>query len=1411
MVHIRVLGSCTAERDGEPIPLGGHRQRSVLALLVAARGRVVSVDRMIEELWQGAPPARAISSLQAYVSNLRRLLEPGRAPRTPARLLVSTPPGYALRLPEEAVDARRFERLLGEARERLAAADPDAARGLLREALALWRGPAYADSADEPWSHPEIMRLGELRLAARELGVAAGLRGPDIAGAVSEAALLTGEEPLREEAWRLHALALWAAGRQADALATLRRARAVLAEEAGLDPGPALVALERAVLTQDDTPLREALGRPGRVSGRGAARPDADPPPGTPGARGPGTSGGAAGARAAERTGPDPDRQAAGPADLGRSGFRGPGHAGASAAGGGRVGELAGSGVPERAADGGRGWPGNGNRAGTGPGAEAAFGGPAGDLAGTGIRERVGGARGGRPGNGNREDAGPGAAGESAADGGPAGERAGSGVPESAGGVGAAQLRPGNGSRVAGEPGVSGVADAGGVGAAGVGGSEPVGGDGLGGSEPVAEGDLGGWEPAGGANLGGWGPIGREPVGGGGLGGREPAGRGGLGGREPGGGGDLGGREPVGGDGLGGREPVGRGGLGGGELGGLEPGGRELGGEGDLGGSEPGGGVLFVGREGELARLGGVARGALGGGPAVALVTGEAGLGKSALLHRFGARLRADGWLVAVGRTTDAEGAPPAWPWVEALRTVAGAVPPGPGAADVLAPLLGEAEPAPRPPGGDVAAGRFRLHRAVWRWLAEAARQRPVAIVLDDLHWADHETLALLAGVADLPSGTALLVVGAYRPDEVEGRLGDTLAGLARRSPLRIALPGLPEAAVAEVVRAVGGPRVDRDTLAALAERTGGNPFYVRESARLLGSEGSLVALSEVPEGVRDVLRRRLGRLPDAVVSVLRLAAVAGRESWVDVLVEAADADEDAVLAALEAGLLAGLLVEPGPGRIRFAHALVRDTLLADLSRLRSARMHGRIAQCLERLGPDEVSLLAHHYTRAASAATAAKAVEYCLRAADLAEARYAHEAAAALLADAVTSADRIPAGPGDREAERAGLLGRLLRAQVRAGAVMAARATRSTAIGRAVEAGREDLLVRAFTAWDEPTPWQTRPYGAVDEPVVALLDGLLAGSGPDPAVRCRLLGAYAAELSDARIPAVRAAAREALDLAGGLGDPVLRAGALATLVKELDADREWPERAALGAELERLGAAHDLPAHRWYGMFVRSTALAAEGDVPGARRLVERWSGWAETYRMPGPMAVAETAAATLAHIAGRTEEAERLYRQSSERMARQGSPHAEGHLVIATATLRASQGRLAEALPWARRVYAGYGPLAGDLLAVSLAAAGEGREAREVLAAAGELRTDYLFKVFATFRATTLVTLGERRGAGELYEALLPYRDAPPPSSGFTVAVRPVARTLGELARLLGRDAEAAGHFARAGEIAARWSSPL
>ncbi|MFF4452942.1 BTAD domain-containing putative transcriptional regulator [Streptomyces goshikiensis] len=1191
MVYIRVLGSFAAERDGEPVPLGGHRQRSVLALLVSARGRVVSVDRMIEELWQGAAPARAVASLQAYVSNLRRLLEPGRAPRAAARLLVSSPPGYALRLPEDAVDAWRFERLLGEARELLDRA-PDRARRLLREALALWQGQAYAETADEPWSHAEITRLDELRLAARELDLAAGLRVGDSAGVVARAALLTRDEPLREEGWRLHALALWAAGRQADALSALRRARAVLAEEAGLDPGAALVGLERAILAQDDRVLRQATAAPA---------PAAEP---------------AASGLAAETAVPGPDAATAAQEPA------------------------AATAVP-------------------GPAAEPAVSGPASATAAPG--------------------------------------------PASATAV------PGT----AAEPAVSGLAA-----------ETAVPGSGVAAVVPVV-------------------PLCRALPSGGAF---EAA------------------------------------------------------------------ADLFVGREAELALLAGASDRARAAGPGVALVSGEAGLGKSALLNRFRDRLRREGWLVAVGRNADAEGAPPAWAWAEALRTLAAAVPPGPGTAAAVAPLLSDAD-EPSPAAEDSAAGRFRMHRAVWQWLAAAARERPVCVVLDDLHWADGETLALLAGAGDLPAGTPLLLVGAFRPDEVPGRLADTLAQLARRSPTRVALSGLPEAAVAEVVRAFGGPEADPATVAALAERTGGNPFYVRESARLLGSEGALVALSEVPEGVRDVLRRRLGRLPDAVVSVLRLAAVAGRECGVEVLLGAADAGEDAVLDALEAGLVAGLLVEPGPGRVRFAHALVRDTLLADLSRLRAARMHGRIGQSLERLGPDDVSGLAHHFVRAASSATAAKAVDYCVRAAALADRRFAHDTAAALLVEAVACFERTPLVPGaagDRDGERVELLGRLVRAQVRAGAVMAARETRGVAIACAVATGRESLLISAFTAWSEPSPWQTRPYGTVDQPVVALLERLLERPGLEPAVRCRLLGAYAAELSDARIPRVRAAAREAVALAEGLGDPALRAAALATLVRELDPDLEGPERAGLGRELERLGTAHELPAHRWFGLFTRATAAAAAGDAAGARRLLGEAAEVSRSYRMPEASAVSDCVTATLAHVEGRAAEAERLYARAADELARQGSPHAHGYLAVAVATLRASEGQLARTLPAARQAYAEYGPAVGDLLAVALAAAGEAEEARAVLERCGPLPPNYFFRVFGTFRAMTLVALGERRGAPELYADLLPYRDAPPPAAGFTLATRPVAHTLGELAALLGRESEAAAHFAAAARITAQWRDP-
>src|SRR5690242_930136 len=261
MTLLRVLGPLEAEINGQPTDLGSRLQRAVLALLLTERGHAVSVDRMIDQLWQGEAPPRAIASLQSYISNLRRVLEPGRPQRSPSTILISAPPGYAIRLPAEAVDAWEFERCLRAVRD-AADHDPQAARQSLEAGLALFRGEAYAEFADEEWASPEASRLAELRAQARELWAQVTLRTGPPAQVVPAASELTQEYPLREEGWRLLALAQWGAGRQGDALAALRQARQVLGDELGIDPGPALTELEEAILRQHLDVLHSALESP---------------------------------------------------------------------------------------------------------------------------------------------------------------------------------------------------------------------------------------------------------------------------------------------------------------------------------------------------------------------------------------------------------------------------------------------------------------------------------------------------------------------------------------------------------------------------------------------------------------------------------------------------------------------------------------------------------------------------------------------------------------------------------------------------------------------------------------------------------------------------------------------------------------------------------------------------------------------------------------------------------------------------------------------------------------------------------------------------------------------------------------------------------------------------------------------
>ncbi|MEU5688394.1 SARP family transcriptional regulator [Streptomyces venezuelae] len=232
--------------DG-PIALAGPRQRAVLARLIVARRHVVPVTRLIDDLWDDDPPERALGTVRTFVAALRKALEPDRPHRAPARLLVTDGPGYALRAAPDAVDAWRFEAAVSEARQ---LPPPDALRRL-DEALGWWRGPAYADFADEEWARAERSRLAELRALAVERRAEAALACGGAPDVVPDLDAHVTRHPWREDAWRLLSLALYRAGRQGDAVATLRRARATLADELGLDPGPGLRRLEADILAQD--------------------------------------------------------------------------------------------------------------------------------------------------------------------------------------------------------------------------------------------------------------------------------------------------------------------------------------------------------------------------------------------------------------------------------------------------------------------------------------------------------------------------------------------------------------------------------------------------------------------------------------------------------------------------------------------------------------------------------------------------------------------------------------------------------------------------------------------------------------------------------------------------------------------------------------------------------------------------------------------------------------------------------------------------------------------------------------------------------------------------------------------------------------------------------------------------------
>jgi DNA-binding SARP family transcriptional activator/pimeloyl-ACP methyl ester carboxylesterase len=268
-MDFQILGPLVVRDGDREVPLGGGKQRAFLALLLVNANQTVSIDRIVDDLWVGSPPETAPKMVQIYVSKLRKLLAPGK--------LLTRPPGYSLHLEPDELDLHRFEGLVAKASAALDAGGAQEAADRLREALALWRGPALAEFDSEPFAQPEGARLEELRVAALETRLEAELALGRHGFVVSELEALTARHPLREQLRAQHMLALYRSGRHAEALASYQMFRRTLADELGIEPSVSLRELERQVLQQD--PSLELRARAESAVGAAPMPADGTNPP----------------------------------------------------------------------------------------------------------------------------------------------------------------------------------------------------------------------------------------------------------------------------------------------------------------------------------------------------------------------------------------------------------------------------------------------------------------------------------------------------------------------------------------------------------------------------------------------------------------------------------------------------------------------------------------------------------------------------------------------------------------------------------------------------------------------------------------------------------------------------------------------------------------------------------------------------------------------------------------------------------------------------------------------------------------------------------------------------------------------------------------------------------------------------
>jgi AAA ATPase domain len=814
----------------------------------------------------------------------------------------------------------------------------------------------------------------------------------------------------------------------------------------------------------------------------------------------------------------------------------------------------------------------------------------------------------------------------------------------------------------------------------------------------------------------------------------------------------------------------------------------------------------FVGRAATLRRLHARWEEASRNRGGLVVLAGDPGVGKTRVAARFGAAAHAEGHVVLYGRA-DEESVWPYQPLVEALRHYAAHHPelveetgmPATTARELarLVPELGPpAAPAPSP--RPQARSRHELFEGVVQLLLHAAHSSRLLLVLEDLHRADVPTLLLLRQLLRRGAGSPLLVLATYSDLEVDasGPLAHLLADLRRETALdMIRLAGLRKSETAALVAALlGRDSVDGDLAQRLCEQTGGNPFFIEE---LLHTPADAPAAAVgVPEGVKDVIGRRLDRLPPAALETLTLAAVLGSDFRLAALqVVAPDLEQDDLIAALEAAVAARLIIEDPAevDRFSFTHSLVRETLYERPIASRRLRLHRRVAEALEAAPlPVHAAELAHHYFQAREVGGASKAIVFSLKAGAALQASHAYEDAAAHYERALTALQMVRR---DDAAARCDVLLALGAARWQA-SEPDPRSTFEQALELARGLGSPERLAKAALG----VGGRFYAPGTTDCAYVELLEEALATVEPgDSALRVRVLSRLAENLVFAP-PPERAGelARDAVEMARRLGEPDALAAALMARHAALLHARHAPERLRIGEQALALAGELGVLEMAALGRHWLLFDLAELGDLDEARRRHAELAGIAAELQQPLYRHSSLAWSSVWAALAGRFEEAERLARDSARLAEQAAAPEAEMHFTAQLLAVRREQGRLDELLPAIER-FATDEPAAAawrSMLPLAHLDAGDLGAAHAAYERAATTPRTMLWLTATAALAEAAAELGDADGGSRLYAELEPYADRLVQWS-FTGNAGSVQRLLGRTAAVADRRDRARTHF--------------